>query len=169
MKVDTKNNIPVNTLYVSIAVNFLMSFVYLGSDVGFNIVIDSANFFYSLGFLPLLASSILTKRRYLEAAPKPYFRMSYAIGTCCEVFSFLFNLGCCVVEAFPSSYPVTADNMNYTIVFGVAGVLLTTMGWIFHGKKHYLIEGLEGLVEECEESGDGAISHKQQQTSDAEK
>lgn len=147
-KIDTKHNLPVNNLYVSIGVNFLMSFIYLGSEVGFNIIIDSANFFYNMGFLPLLAASILTRRKHLEAAPKSYFRMSSAVGTCCEVFSFFFNLGCCVVEAFPSSYPVTAENMNYTVVFGVAGILLTTVGWIFYARKHYLLEELNGVVGE---------------------
>ncbi|KAK4948554.1 choline transporter [Elasticomyces elasticus] len=162
MKVDTKRNIPVNVLYVSIAVNFLISFVYLGSEVGFNIIIDSANFFYNLGFLPLLAASLLTKRKYLDAAPKSYFRMSYTVGTCCEVFSFLFNAGCVVVESFPSSYPVTAENMNYTIVFGAAGILATTLGWIFHGRKHYLTENLDDIVEGVEQPTEVVISPKEQ-------
>ncbi|OQU94953.1 hypothetical protein CLAIMM_01230 [Cladophialophora immunda] len=154
-KIDNEHNIPINNLYFSIVVNFLMSFIYLGSDVGFNIIIDSANFFYSMGFLPLLAASILTKRKYLHAAPKSYFRMSYTVGTCCEVFSFLFNLGCCVCEAFPSSYPVTVENMNYTVVFGAAGILFTTLGWLLHGRKHYLIEVLDSIEEEeaVEEKG----------------
>ncbi|KAI1625938.1 amino acid permease-domain-containing protein [Exophiala viscosa] len=169
MKVDIKHNIPVNVLYVSIAVNFLMSFVYLGSEVGFNIIIDSANFFYNLGFLPLLAASLLTRRRYLEAAPKSYFRMSYTVGTCCEVLSFLFNAGCVVVESFPGSYPVTAENMNYTIVFGAAGILATTLGWIFHGRKHYLIEGLDGVDEEVEQPTEVVISPKEQEAVDEEK
>jgi hypothetical protein len=136
--VDHKHNIPINALYASIFVNFLMSFIYLGSETGFNIIIDCANFFYSLGFLPLLAASLLTRRQYLSAAPKSYFRMSYALGTACEIFSFVFNLGCVVVEALPGSYLVTAENMNYTVVFGVARILLTTVGWFFHGKKNYL-------------------------------
>jgi hypothetical protein len=29
--------------------------------------------------------------------------------------------------------------MNYTVVFGVAGILLTTVGWFFHGKNNYLL------------------------------
>jgi choline transport protein len=129
-----------------------MSFIYLGSETGFNIIIDSANFFYSLGFLPLLAASLLTQRKYLSAAPKSYFRMGYAMGTACEIFSFVLNLGCVVVEALPGSYPVTAENMNYTVVFGVAGILLTTIGWFFHGKKNYLL--LEINAEDFEDDID---------------
>lgn len=160
MKVDQKHNIPINNLYVSIAVNTIMSFIYLGSPYGFDIIIDSANFFYSMGFLPLLAASILTKRKYLHAAPKSYFRMSYTVGTCCEVFSFLFNLGCCVVEAFPSAYPVSAESMNYAVVFGGAGMVLTTLGWVFHGRKHYLLEELEGVFEDEEQGGEMRMSPK---------
>ncbi|OKL62762.1 hypothetical protein UA08_01326 [Talaromyces atroroseus] len=161
MKVDKKHNIPINNLYVSIGVNTIMSFIYLGSPFGFDIIIDSANFFYSMGFLPLLAASILTKRKYLHAAPKSYFRMSYTVGTCCEIFSFLFNLGSCVVEAFPSAYPVTAENMNYAVVFGGAGVLLTTLGWVFHGRKHYLLQDLDGVVEDYEQTAEVKVSPKE--------
>jgi hypothetical protein len=78
--------------------------------------------------------------------------MGYAMGTACEVFSFVFNLGCVVVEALPGSYPVTAENMNYTVVFGVAGILLTTVGWFLHGKKNYLL--LEIDAEDSEEDID---------------
>lgn len=138
-KVDQKYNLPVNVLYTSAFVNFLMSFIYLGSSTGFTIIIDSANFFYSLGFLPLLASSLLTKRRYLDQN-RGYFKMNYALGTACEIFSFVFNLGSVVVEALPSSWPITAENMNYTVVFGVAGIFLAIFGWIFHGRRHYLVE-----------------------------
>jgi hypothetical protein len=58
-KVNHKHNIPINALYACNFVNFLMSFIYLGSETGFNIIIDSANIFYSLGFVPLLAASLL--------------------------------------------------------------------------------------------------------------
>jgi hypothetical protein len=90
--VDHEHNIPINALYASIFVNSLMSFIYLGSETGFNIIVNSANFFYSLGFLPLLATSLLTRRQYLSAAPKSYSRMSYALGTACEIFSFVLIL-----------------------------------------------------------------------------
>ena len=157
-KIDQKHNVPLNALYVTIFVNFLMSFIYLGSETGFEIIIDSANFFYSLGFLPLLGISILTRRKYLEMQQqqqqppkKTYFRLPHAIGTACEIFSFLFNLACCVVECFPSTYPITPANMNYTVVFGGAGIILTTVGWQFHGKKHYLVvveEEFDAIAEE---------------------
>jgi hypothetical protein len=119
-----------------------MSFIYLGSETGFN----------TLGFLPLLAASLLTRRQYLSAAPKSYFRMGYALGTACEIFSFVFNLDCVVVEALPGSYPVTAENMNYTVIFGVVEIFLTTVGWFFHGKKNYLL--LEIDAEDFEEDID---------------
>jgi amino acid transporter len=165
-KIDAKHNLPINNMYFSFTVNFLMSFIYLGSVEGFDIIIDSANFFYNLGFLPLLGVSILTRRKYLSEAPKAYFRLSYTVGTCCEVFNFLFNLGCCVVETFPSSYPVTSQNMNYSVVFGVAGILMTTLGWIFHGRKHYLLEDLtgEGVGDEVQPTAEIKVSPKEEKS-----
>jgi hypothetical protein len=78
--------------------------------------------------------------------------MGDAMGTACEAFSFVFNLGYVVVEALPGSYPITAENMNHTVVFGVAGILLTTVGWFLHGKKNYLL--LEIDAEDFEENID---------------
>lgn len=143
-KVDHKYNLPVNVLYTCMFVNFLMSFIYLGTSTGFNIIIDSANFFYSLGFLPLTAASLITKRKYLDQN-RGFFKMNYILGTACEIFSFIFNLGSVVVEALPGSWPVTAENMNYASVFGIAGILLATFGWIFHGRKHYLVHMVDGI------------------------
>jgi hypothetical protein len=44
-----------------------------------------------------------------------------------------------VIEALPGSYLVTAENINYIVVFRVIGILLTTMGWFFYRKKNYLL------------------------------
>ena len=45
-KVDTKRNIPINMLYVSTLINFLLGFIYLGSRAGFSIILGSSGIFY---------------------------------------------------------------------------------------------------------------------------
>ncbi|KAF7557733.1 hypothetical protein G7Z17_g479 [Cylindrodendrum hubeiense] len=42
-KIDTKHNIPINVLYVITAANVILGFIYLASDVGFQILLGSAN------------------------------------------------------------------------------------------------------------------------------
>lgn len=138
-----------------------MSFIYLGSDTGFNIIIDSANFFYSLGFLPLTAAFLLTKRKYFDQN-RGYFKMGYELGTACEIFSFRFNLGSVVVEALPGTWPVTAANMNYASVFGIAGIALAVFGWIFHGRKHYLMQGIDAIEYEVSQSIDAVNNDNEQ-------
>lgn len=45
-KIDMKHNIPTNVLYVVTVANFLLGFVYLASELGFQILLGSANGLY---------------------------------------------------------------------------------------------------------------------------
>ncbi|KAH7121897.1 amino acid/polyamine transporter I [Dactylonectria estremocensis] len=45
-KVDARRNIPINMLYVSTFINFLLGFIYLGSRAGFSIILGSSGIFY---------------------------------------------------------------------------------------------------------------------------
>jgi hypothetical protein len=45
-KVDVRRNIPINMLYTSSFVNFLLGFVYLASRAGFSIILGSSGIFY---------------------------------------------------------------------------------------------------------------------------
>lgn len=46
-KIDAKHNIPINVLYIITVVNFVLGFVYWASELGFQILLRSANCLYS--------------------------------------------------------------------------------------------------------------------------
>lgn len=45
-KIDTKHNLPTNVLYIVTFANFVLGFVYLASELGFQILLGSANGLY---------------------------------------------------------------------------------------------------------------------------
>jgi choline transport protein len=134
-KVEGANAVPINVLYVSILVNFLMSFVYLASSSGFNIMIGSIAIFYNLGYLPCFIPSLLNNRRYIGSG---YFQMSWAPGMFCAAFATIFNLCVMLVFCLPSISPITPANLNWSFLFGIVGMALVAIGWFCYGKTHYL-------------------------------
>jgi len=40
----------------------------------------------------------------------------------------------------PTAGPLTVETFNWTLVFVVLGTVLNAVGWLIHGRHHYLVE-----------------------------
>ena len=163
-KVDRVHNNPTNVLHFVIAINFLLGFVYLGSDVGFHIIIGSANAYYgksarhpntvskdanltyvALGFLPMFIPVVLNGRNYFKRGS--WFELPWAIGMACSIWTIIWSLFTLVVFCLPTSGPVTVENMNYTVIFVAFGIVAPLIGWPLYGRAHYLEDSTIDAVE----------------------
>ncbi|KAH7349745.1 amino acid/polyamine transporter I [Plectosphaerella cucumerina] len=141
-KVDVRRNIPINMLYASSFVNFLLGFVYLASRAGFSIILGSSGIFYAAGYLFFFIPSIANKRKYIGNGT---FKLPFAVGMAFSIFTVVYEAWTMVIYCLPPGYPVTASNANMTPVFLAAGTILSLAGWRFYGRQHYRAE-LAGAV-----------------------
>ncbi|KAH6955784.1 amino acid/polyamine transporter I [Ilyonectria sp. MPI-CAGE-AT-0026] len=133
-KVDTRRNIPINILYVSTFINFLLGFIYLGSSAGFSIILGSSGIFYCAGYIVFFVPTIFNRRRYIGDG---VFKLPFGVGMAFAIFSVIYEAWTMVLYSLPPAYPVTPENANLTPVFLVAGTLLSLAGYHFHGRTHF--------------------------------
>ncbi|KAL1907862.1 hypothetical protein Sste5344_006285 [Sporothrix stenoceras] len=144
-KVDEKYDLPINVTYVIAVVNALLGFIYLGSASAFNIFLGTCMAFYTIGFLPIFITAIMTNRKYITPG---WFSLNWGVGMFTNAFSLAFQLFGLVIYTFPPSYPVTPATMNWAVVFVAAFTFVAALSWYYHGRHHYFtIDENEGVLE----------------------
>ncbi|KAF2673056.1 amino acid transporter [Microthyrium microscopicum] len=143
LRMDPQGEVPTNLLYLVAIVNFLLSCIYLGSYVGFTIILSSANLLYALGFFPIFLAFILTKGRYLGR--NGWFKMPIWLGMSCALFSVVYLVLTVIIYCLPPLYPVTIENMNWSCVFGIFGMIFLSVIWKAYAKTRYV--GYPDLLE----------------------
>lgn len=58
-------------------------------------------------------------------------------GMLFNVVGILYLAFACITFNFPSAYPVTSSNMNYTCAAIAVSVLIAVVTWFTTGQKHY--------------------------------
>lgn len=80
---------------------------------------------------------VLNKRKYVE---KGVFRLPFGIGMLFAIFSIVYELWTMVVYCLPPSYPVNAENANFTPVFLGFGTIISLLCYYFYGRHRFTIE-----------------------------
>lgn len=137
-KIDSRWNVPLNCIIVSIVINIILCLINLGSNFGFNIIIglsstgSLATYFCSIGCL-------ISAR--MRAAPLPPARWSLGRwGMFINIVAVLWSVQVFIFCFFPVTYPITSDSledMNWVVVIFFAVVILSAVFYAFHGRKHY--------------------------------
>jgi choline transport protein len=146
---DSHGEVPINLLYLVTVVNFVLSCIYLGSAVGFTIILSSANLLYALGFLPMFFCFIATRGRYLGKTG--WFKLPLPVGMACATFSLVYLMFTVVVYCLPPIYPVTVQNMNWACVFAIFGMVFLTLVWKYYAKTRYF--GFPDILEDLGSEG----------------
>ncbi|KAF7189472.1 Choline transport protein [Pseudocercospora fuligena] len=140
-KVEPKKQIPIAALCLTVLVQVALDSIYFGTVTGFNTVVSIATqgFYvsYAMPLMARLASLILPSSR---AQAKKIEGGLYSLGAFSvplNIIGLVFLLFTTITFNFPSVYPVTSENMNYTsaavgIIMAVA--LLT---WVTTGQKQF--------------------------------
>lgn len=145
-----RTNDPVNILYVLAGINCALGFVYLGSDVGFSILLSSPGALYFFGYLIPLVAHVLTGGRNLENSG--WFKLPRLLSVSIAAINILGVSLVVIILCLPREAPITTENMNWDILFLAVACVLAIISWTFYGKYNYesvhihVVNGLEATV-----------------------
>ncbi|KAF7901507.1 hypothetical protein EAF00_003728 [Botryotinia globosa] len=149
--VSAKHQVPVVAIIIGTIVQMAFNSIYFGTATGFNTVIAIATEGFYLSYaMPLLVriiSHINGSHRQL-AGP---WAMRPAVSLLVNGVGLAYLLFACITFNFPSVYPVTSENMNYTsaaigvIMMVAAGTWGTTARKRFSGPEIKVVDVVTGV------------------------
>lgn len=133
--VNPRFKVPLNALFTSLIIVSLLSLINIGSSVAFNAIM-------SLGTASLLSSYIVSTScvflRRWRRQPLPPARWSLGpFSIPVQAFAILFLILTWIFCFFPLARPVTADNMNWSVVVFGGVVILSLSYYVLHAKNVY--------------------------------
>lgn len=132
-KVDTSSQIPTRAVLVVTAIQMLLGFIYLGNTTAFDAVLAMAILgMYASYLLPILFM-LFRGRRHLQKSEYGPFKLGKGLGIVLNLVSVAWLILAMVFSTFPTLMPVTAQNMNYSIV--------VMSGWLLFGTIYFLMAG----------------------------
>ena len=87
--------------------------------------------FTSLSYLAAVLPHLLSGRRLVQPGK---FWMPQPVGLVVNALSCVYLMAFSIIFCFPSSLPVDASNMNYTLVIVTGWTLMATV-WLFFNRK----------------------------------
>ncbi|CAE6413300.1 unnamed protein product [Rhizoctonia solani] len=120
-------------VWLSAAIAIIISAAYIGSVVAFNAILSSAAIAVMLSYLQPILCRVLWPESMEIHGPFHLGKYSRIVN----VISALFTAFVCVLFILPTSMPVNALNMNYSVVAIGAVLILILSSWIFYGRYHF--------------------------------
>ncbi|KAH8805520.1 amino acid/polyamine transporter I [Xylogone sp. PMI_703] len=161
-KVESKHHVPVVAIIVGTVVQMAFNSIYFGTVTGFNTVIAiSTQGFYLSYAMPLLARLIayFTGSHHQLTGP---WALKPTVSVLVNCVGLTYLLFACITFNFPSIYPVTSENMNYTsaavgaIMFIAAVTWFTTAKHRFSGPELEVVTAMvDGVVGSESDEGKG--------------
>ncbi|RDW73146.1 amino acid transporter-like protein [Coleophoma cylindrospora] len=128
-RVDPRLQVPVRAVVALTGVQVLLGFIYLGNTTAFNAILSMAVLGMYASYLLPIVYMFIHGRRKLKPSEYGPFRLGSIFGPIINVIAIFWLSIAMIFSMFPSIQPVTAVNMNYSIV--VMG------GWLFFGVAFY--------------------------------
>ncbi|KAJ5440010.1 uncharacterized protein N7458_011008 [Penicillium daleae] len=136
-KVESKSQVPVNAVLLTLAVQLALDAIEFGTTTGFETVISiSTEGFYLSYAMALFSRLIGYFSGHVTKLEGPYsFSTPVSIGL--NFVGLIFLLFASITFNFPSTYPVNEESMNYTsAAVGVIG-LISIVTWFTTGRKNF--------------------------------
>ena len=122
-----------NVIFVFV-IDALLLLLQLASATAFEAIIAIATLGYQISyFMPILFRCTAARKIF----PKGEFNLG-RFGSPIAIISSVWLGITSIIMLFPSTYPVTKDNMNYAVVI-VSGVLLIAAIYWFASARHWFI------------------------------
>ncbi|KAK6931550.1 Amino acid/polyamine transporter I [Dillenia turbinata] len=126
----SRQEVPINAVWLSAGISFCMALPYLGSVVAFQAMVSIA----TIGLYIAYALPIFFR---VTLARKSFIRGPFYLGRCGIVVGWVAVLWVTTISvlfSLPIAYPVTADNLNYTPV-AVGGLFILVVAyWILNAR-----------------------------------
>ncbi|TKW18804.1 hypothetical protein SEVIR_5G455800v4 [Setaria viridis] len=125
-----KQEVPLNVVWLSVSVAFVMALTSLGSQVAFQAMVSITTLGLYISYALPIIFRVTTARKSFVPGPFHLGRYGVAVGSAAVLWVALVTVLFCL----PVAYPVAKDNFNYTPA-AVGGVLLLTVGaWVLHAR-----------------------------------
>ncbi|KAJ1685111.1 hypothetical protein LUZ63_016501 [Rhynchospora breviuscula] len=136
-----KQEVPVNAVWLSVAVGFCMALPSLGSQVAFQAMVSIATIALYIAYVTPIVFRVTLGKKLFVPGPFNLGKYSLLVGW----VSILWVIVIAVLFCLPVAYPITKDTLNYAPV-AVGGVLVLCLSsWVisarfwFHGPKTTVI------------------------------
>ncbi|GJD00387.1 amino acid permease [Colletotrichum higginsianum] len=131
--VDKRQQVPLTAIVFVTASQMLLGFLYLGNSTAFNAVLSMAIIGIYISYSIPIAYMLLSGRKKLTWKDYGPFKLGSFLGPLFNVISLVWMTVVIIFSTFPSSQPVTAQNMNYSTV--------VMAGWLLFGMLYYFLRG----------------------------
>ncbi|CCH43515.1 Polyamine transporter [Wickerhamomyces ciferrii] len=125
--------VPKNSIYLSMAVSYLLGLLSLVSTAAFNAFIGAAVISLCAASLIPITSLVLGGRKKVRGAA---FKLKY-VGFIINIISMCWLLFTIFVLSLPPQLPITGSSMNYASVVFILFVILASLLWVVWGKKNF--------------------------------
>ncbi|CAO2196272.1 unnamed protein product [Urochloa humidicola] len=125
-----KHEVPLNVVWLSVAVAFVMALTSLGSQVAFQAMVSITTLGLYISYALPIVFRVTTARKSFVPGPFHLGNYGVLVGSVAVFWVALVTVLFCL----PVAYPVAKDNFNYTPV-AVGGVLfLSVAAWVLHAR-----------------------------------
>ncbi|KAF5020460.1 hypothetical protein F66182_7539 [Fusarium sp. NRRL 66182] len=145
-KVNRRLQIPVYAVVVVIVLQMLLGFIYIGNTTAFNAILSMAIIgMYSSYAFPIIAM-LFQRQRLLSTNGFGPFRLGRIGGLVANIVSLVWIGVVIIFSTFPTTMPVTPQNMNYSIVVVTGWVLVGVLYYIFRGKYKFQVPNVDSDI-----------------------
>ena len=132
--INKRTQTPLRCVLLVCAINILLLLLQLGSSTAFAAIVSISTIGFQISYmLPILFRITSSRKSFCQG----YFHMGrFSVLIGCLSTAWLCIT--CVILLFPFNYPITAQNMNWTIVVTTGIALLAGLYWIFAARKWFV-------------------------------
>lgn len=165
-RVEPRFQIPMVAIVLSTIIQMAFCSIYFGTVTGFNTVVAIATQGFYLSYaMPLFVRLLAFCSGGHRKSSGPW-AMKPAVSVTVNAIGLAYLLFACITFNFPSVYPVTSENMNYTSAAVGVIMFVAAITWFTTAKKQFSgpeVEGIEDLVvgQMGSDSENGGIDDKQ--------
>ncbi|CZT03124.1 related to HNM1-Choline permease [Rhynchosporium agropyri] len=134
-KVHPKLVLPLNALYLNVALVIIFGCIFLGSSSAFNAIISASVVALGVSYgIPISINCIRGRKMLPDSRP---FRLNSVVGWTANLIGIAYVIITTVLFLFPPELPVTGTNMNYCVVVFFLILLVSIFQWFVDGKKNF--------------------------------
>jgi amino acid permease (GABA permease) len=132
-KINTKLDVPLNAMMLSMVVQILLGVIYFGSAAAFNAFSGVGVICLTSAYAVPITISLLRGRKQVAHA-----RFSLGkLGVFCNIVAIAWSLLALPLFCMPAFVPVTVDSINYAPAVFVAAMIISAVWYAVWGHKHY--------------------------------
>ncbi|KAJ6093460.1 hypothetical protein N7486_008749 [Penicillium sp. IBT 16267x] len=136
-KVNSKSQVPVNAVLLTLVVQLALDAIEFGTTTGFETVISISTEGFYLSYAMALGSRLLGYFSGHAIKLDGPYSFSVPVSIALNAIGLVFLLFASITFNFPSTYPVNHESMNYTSAAIGVIALLSIITWITTGKKNF--------------------------------